>query len=229
VPGAVAQADQIQRDARALAALAVDVKAILGANCKVSYAADWTEYGAHALDGGAEVRFPLDVVWSSPAIDCVGVDFYAPLSDWRDGDHLDQQEAGSVYDLDYLRNRMAAGEGYEWFYPDAQARRDQARVPITDGAYGKPWVFRRKDFVGWWSNPHVERVNGVELPQATGWIPRSKPIWLVEIGCPAVDRGANAPNVFPDPKSSESALPHFSRGMRDDFMQQRAIEATISA
>ena len=56
-------------------------------------------------------------------------------------------------------------------------------------------------------------------------MPRSKPVWLTELGCPAVDRGANRPSVFPDPKSSESGLPPFSNGDRDDLMQRRLLEA----
>jgi hypothetical protein len=81
--------------------------------------------------------------------------------------------------------------------------------------------------VGWWSNPHVERVGGIETA-ATAWTPQAKPIWLTEIGVPAVDKGANAPNVFPDPKSSESAVPPFSRGTRDDLVQARALQAILS-
>lgn len=211
----------------ALATLAGDVKAILGAATKVSYAADWTEYGAHVPTPG-ELRFPLDPFWASPAVDFIGVDVYWPLSDWRDGDaHLDAQEAASVYDLDYLASRVASGEGYDWRYADAEARRDQIRTPITDGL-GKPWVYRQKDFVSFWSQPHYERVGGVELPAPTPWTPQSKPIWITETGCPAVDRGANAPNVFPDARSSEGGLPYFSRDGRDDLMQARFLEAMIA-
>ena len=100
----VRSASGVYPAAQALAALASDAKAVLGAATKVSYAADWTEYGAHVLAGGAEVRFPLDVVWSSPSVDFIGVDAYFPLSDWRDGrDHLDAQIARSAHDVDYLR------------------------------------------------------------------------------------------------------------------------------
>ena len=56
-------------------------------------------------------------------------------------------------------------------------------------------------------------------------MPQSKPFWFMELGCPAVDRGANQPNVFVDPKSSESHLPYFSHGKRDDFMQRRYLQA----
>lgn len=51
----------------------------------------------------------------------------------------------------------------------------------------------------------------------------------MEIGCPATDKGANQPNVFVDPKSSETALPYFSNGTRDDYMQRRHLQAMIEA
>ncbi len=210
----------------ALANLASDAKSILGAGTKVSYAADWTEYGAHVFDGGAEVRFPLDPLWASSAVDFIGIDAYWPLSDWRDGEeHLDKAMARSVHDLDYLRGNMRAGESFDWYYADDDARRQQLRAPISDGAYGKAWIYRSKDVQQWWSNPHIERVGGAELPIPTYWTPASKPVWFMETGCPAVDRGTNAPHVFPDPKSSESRLPFASRGHRDDLIQARAIEA----
>lgn len=212
-----------------LTRLAADAKTILGSATNISYAADWTEYGAHVRDNGAEVRFPLDPFWASPHVDFVAVDAYWPLSDWRDGaDHADAALAPSVHDRAYLASRLRAGEDFDWHYADAAARAAQNRTPITDGAYGKPWIFRAKDLSGWWSNAHVERSGGVELAASTAWAPASKPVWLTEIGCPAVDRGANQPNVFPDAKSSESAQPHFSRGSRDDFMQIATLEAMMT-
>ena len=62
----------------------------------------------------------------------------------------------------------------------------------------------------------------------TAWVPQSKPIWFTELGCPAVDKGSNQPNVFIDPKSSESFAPFFSRVTRDDLMQRRYIQALQS-
>lgn len=212
-----------------LAALAADAKSVLGAETVVTYAADWTEYGAHVREGGAEVRFPLDPLWAHPAIGAVGIDFYPPLSDWRDGpDNPDAGEARGPADLPYLRRRLTAGEAYDWFYTDGAARAAGERSPITDGTYGKPWIFRPKDVAGWWGSAHVERIGGVET-DATAWQPGAKPVWLTEIGIPAVDKGANGPNVFPDPKSAESALPPFSRGTRDDLVQARALEAILGA
>lgn len=209
-----------------LVSLAAEVKAIVGP-ITVTYGADWTEYGADVIDAGAsEVRFPLDPLWASSAIDVVGIDYYAPLADWRDeADHLDTAIASSTYDLGYLGANLSRGEGYDWFYPDAGARDAQDRAPIADGL-GKPWTFRQKDLWNWWGNAHYERVGGAEAG-ATGWIPRSKPIWITEVGCPAVDKGANQPSVFPDPKSSESFVPYHSNGQRDDLIQRRMLEAFL--
>ncbi|MCC7272510.1 MAG: glycoside hydrolase TIM-barrel-like domain-containing protein, partial [Alphaproteobacteria bacterium] len=213
-----------------LVALAEDVKAALGDDAIVTYAADWTEYGAHAVTPDAsELRFPLDPLWASSAVDAVGIDYYAPLADWRDQPgHLDAASAQTTYDTAYLAGNLGAGEGYAWYYADAAARLAQARTPITDGL-GKPWVFRQKDLWSWWSQPHHERVAGAELASPTAWVAQSKPLWLTEVGCPAVDKGANQPSIFPDAKSSDGGVPHFSSGTRDDLVQRRYLEAILGA
>jgi len=214
----------------ALVTLAADVKAVVGSATVVTYGADWTEYGAHVVDSGAsEVRFPLDLLWASSAIDAVGVDYYAPLADWRDaGNQLDLALTDSPYRTNYLAGNLNGGEAYDWYYADSAARTAQTRTPITDGL-GKPWVFRQKDLWNFWSQQHFERVGGAELSTPTAWAPQGKPIWLTELGCPAVDKGANQPSVFPDPKSSESGLPYFSSGARDDLMQRRHLQAVLGA
>lgn len=208
-------------------ALAAEVRALLGPAVKLGYAADWTEYGAHIRNGGAEVGFPLDALWADANIDFVGIDYYPPVADWRDGrEHRDALAGYGGRDVAYFRERLAAGEAFEWYYASASDREVQNRTPISDGAFGKPWIYRAKDLKGWWSNLHHPRIGGVEQA-ATGWIPASKPIWLTEVGCPAVDKGANAPNVFPDPKSAESGVPPFSAGTRDDLVQARYLEAVM--
>lgn len=214
----------------ALRTLAADVKAVLGGNTKVIYAADWSEYFGHQpQDGSGDVYFHLDPLWASPAIDAIGIDCYWPLADWREGrGHLDYVEGHrSIHDLDYLRGNLNSGEGFDWYYASQSNRDAQVRSAITDGA-GKPWVFRFKDIKSWWSNRHYNRPGGVEQATPTAWVPQSKPFWLMEIGCPAADKGANQPNVFVDPKSSETALPYYSSGVRDDLMQRRYILAIIS-
>ena len=187
------------------------------------YAADWTEYGAHVLDGGDEVRFPLDPLFAHcrrstrsastttrrSRIGATGR--IMPTSRWRAA-----STTWTTCAVASAAARLSTG-----IMPTRLRRRAQTRTPITDGAYGKPWVFRAE-------RPRVlvvERACGTRRrrrdPAPTAWQAQSKPIWLTEIGVPAVDKGTNGPNVFPDPKSSESAYPPFSRGVRDDLMQAR--------
>ncbi|MEM9760908.1 MAG: glycoside hydrolase/phage tail family protein [Pseudomonadota bacterium] len=209
--------------------LATDVRSILGAGTAISYAADWSEYFGHQPgDGSGDVFFHLDPLWADGNVDFVGIDNYMPLSDWRDGfEHLDAHEGWpAIYDRAYLQANIAGGEGFDWFYASAADRSAQIRTPITDGAASKPWVFRYKDLRAWWSNPHYDRPGGVESGTPTAWVPESKTVWFTELGCPAIDRGTNQPNVFFDPKSSESFVPYFSRGWRDDAIQRAYLEAT---
>ncbi|MEM9810837.1 MAG: glycoside hydrolase TIM-barrel-like domain-containing protein, partial [Pseudomonadota bacterium] len=161
-------------------------------------------------------------------IDFIGIDNYMPLSDWRDNsEHLDRSLADGPYDRDYLQSNIRGGEGYDWFYASDADRLSQARTDITDGTYNEPWVFRYKDLWSWWSNPHEERLNGVKIG-ISSWVPQSKPIRFTELGGPSVDKGPNQPNVFLDPKSSESAPPYFSSGGRDDRAQRGLVEAQLS-
>ncbi len=210
----------------ALVQLAQDVRSVLGTSVKIGYAADWSEYfGYHPADGSGDVFFHLDPLWAQPEIDYIGIDNYMPLSDWRDDlGHLDEGH-GSIYALEYLRGNVAGGEGFDWYYPSDLDRDAQNRVAITDGAYGEDWVFRYKDLVNWWQQPHYNRLGGVRETTPTGWAPESKPIRFTELGCPAVDKGTNQPNVFYDPKSSESALPYYSNGSEDTFMQAQYLRA----
>lgn len=213
----------------ALCSLAGEARALLGPDVRLSYAADWSEYSGHRpADGSGDVFFHLDPLWSHPAIDAVAIDWYVPLSDWRDGTaHLDAALSRSGHDLSYLSAQAEGGEGYDWYYASDADRLSQSRTPIVDTAHGEDWVFRYKDLRGWWANAHHNRPDGVRGAGSTAWLPQSKPIWLTETGCPAVDKGANQPNVFVDPKSAESSLPYYSRGSRDDLIQRRYIEAMI--
>ncbi len=213
-----------------LVSLAGAVRSIIGTVPKLTYGADWSEYfGYHPADGSNDVFFNLDPLWASPHVSAVGIDNYMPLADWRDADWLGGNLDGAACadDLEAFKAAIAGGEGYDWFYANEAARKARTRTVITDGAAGKPWVFRTKDIEAWWANPHYDRRNGAELGSPSGWIPRSKPIWFTELGCAAVDKGANQPNVFPDPKSANSAVPYFSNGGRNDLAQQRFLTAHL--
>ena len=214
----------------ALVSLAAEVKAILP-EAKVSYAADWTEYGSYVPgDGSGDVLFPLDPLWASPNVDFVGIDWYPPMGDWRNGStHLDAL-AGYTGpdDPDYLTYQISGGEAYDWYYASQAERDAQIRTPINDTAHGEHWIFRAKDLPGWVGNAHHSRPGGVRATTSTGWVPGSKPVRLSEIGFGAVDKGGNAPNLFFDPKSTESALPPYSTGARDDVFQRRALGVTLA-
>ncbi len=207
-------------------ALASEVRALLGPDCKIGYAADWSEYFGYApSDGFGHHYFHLDPLWADDNIDFIGIDNYMPLSDWRDGEeHLDA-EWGSIYALDYLKANIEGGEGFDWYYHSDEARAAQIRTEITDGAYDEPWIYRYKDLRSWWSNLHYNRIQGVRAEHATAWDPQSKPIWFTEFGCAAIDKGSNQPNKFLDPKSSESSAPLYSNGQRDELMQMQYLRA----
>lgn len=214
-----------------LRALAADVQLVLP-GAKISYAADWTEYGAYMpADGSNDVLFPLDALWADPAIDFVGIDWYPPMGDWRDGAaHLDAQAGYSgADDLSYLQAQIEGGEAYDWYYASEADRAAQIRTPISDTAFGEDWIFRPKDLAGWHGAAHYERPGGVRASVATAWTQGMKPVRLSEIGFPAVDKGTNSPNLFIDPKSSESFLPPYSNGARDDVLQRAALGVALQA
>ncbi|AKI01208.1 Putative phage tail protein/GTA TIM-barrel-like domain [Hoeflea sp. IMCC20628] len=211
--------------------LATDVKLLLGTPTVLTYAADWTEYaGYRPDDGSGDVYFNLDPLWAHPAIGAIGIDNYMPLSDWRDNDLANGNPDGarSSNDLQALGDAIAGAEGHDWYYADEAGRNARNRLPISDGLAGKDWIYRVKDLRGWWENQHFDRISGSETAVASAWVPGSKPFWFTELGCPAVDKGAAQPNLFPDPKSSEGALPWFSTGARDDLAQRAFLEAHLT-
>jgi hypothetical protein len=204
--------------------LAQDVRSILGPDVKISYAADWSEYFGYHVDGN--VYFHLDPLWSDANIDFIGIDNYMPVSDWRDGENHSDASYGSIYSQEYLLSNFGGGEGFDWYYDSEEAAILQNRKPISDDAFGEPWVFRYKDIRSWWSSQHHERKEGVRQIAPTSWIPSSKPIRFTEYGCAAIDKGTNQPNRFLDQRSSESGLPVWSSGRRDDLIQMQYLLAT---
>ncbi|QYO77955.1 baseplate multidomain protein megatron [Devosia salina] len=208
----------------ALVDLAADMRAIVGPGTKLTYAADWSEYSG--CQNGTEKFFHLDPLWASDDVDAVGIDCYLPLADWRDGEaHADAALATTGYELGYLAGNIAGGEGFDWYYASDADRRAQARTPITDEAHGEHWVWRVKDIAAFWGQYHHDRPGGVRSPTPTAWVPGSKPIWLTELGCGAVDKGANQPNIFGDEKSAESGRPYFSSGTPDGLIQRQVLRA----
>lgn len=212
----------------ALVTLASDVAGMLP-GVEIGYAADWSEWCNHRPDDGSgDVIFNMDPLWSSDDIDFIGIDWYPPMTDWRDGiGHLDYEEGYlSIYNIDYLKSRIQGGEYFDWFYASDSDRANQVRTDLTDNdPANEPWIYGNKRLVDWWSNEHHSRPGGVRNAGATSWVPESKKIVFTEMGVPAIDKGTNQPNVFFDPKSSESEVPYFSSAARDDVIQRQGVRA----
>ena len=161
---------------------------------------------------GAQVRrFARDPITGHSPI--LQLKLFNPADDW--------------YGLSPMEAAAYAIEDYDFWYASDSDRDTQTRSAITDGAHAEPWIFRAKDIRNFWARAHYNRPGGIRDTSPTAWISQSKPVWFTELGCPAVDKGANAPNLFVDPKSSESALPPFSSGARDDLIQRRTLEAYL--
>lgn len=211
----------------ALIQLAADMRSVVGEATRITYAADWSEYaGFQPPEAPGDKYFHLDPLWASDDLDAVGIDNYMPLSDWRGaGLGPDAGVAASPYQLDYLGKNITGGEGYEWYYSSQSDRLSGTRTPIADEAHDEPWVWRFKDIRNWWQNAHYNRIGGARQASATGWVPQSKPIWLTELGCAAIDKGTNQPNIFGDPKSAENGRPYFSDGTPDALIQRQFLRA----
>lgn len=174
-----------------------------GLNVQVTYAADWSEY--HSDNG----YFHLDALWASPNIDFVGIDNYMPLTP-----DLDQRDITE----ERIRHYWEDGEGWEYFYTDANARTGRTDYTPNDGTSPFAW----KNIGLWWDSTHTHAAGG-----STAWTPKMKPIWFTEFGFPSVDGAANQPNVFVDPTSIESFYPRGSKRRIDLLAQREAINATL--
>lgn len=77
-----------------------------------------------------------------------------------------------------------------------------------------------------WPNGATAQVFSAQEPEALRG-PQFDAAWADEYGCAAVDKGTNQPNRFLDPKSSESSLPKYSDGRRDELIQMQYLRAMI--
>jgi hypothetical protein len=113
------------------------VRAILP-DAAVTYAADWSEYSGVSGPAGEKI-FHLDPLWADPVIAAIAVDWYPPLTDWRDGfGHRDAELTPSPDDPAYLDAMVEGGPAYDWHYASEADRAAQVRTPITDGPAGEP-------------------------------------------------------------------------------------------
>ncbi len=84
------------------------------------------------------------------------------------------------------------------------------------------WQATRRRLV--WPNGAIAECYSASSPEGLRG-PQFDAAWVDELGCAAIDKGSNEPNKFVDAKSSESALPHFSSGVRDDYIQHQFLRA----
>ncbi len=109
---------------------------------------------------------------------------------------------------------------------------DQARDVMVFGESGilactpedrRPkWIAERRKLV--WPNGAEAKVFSAHDYDALRG-PQFDAAWVDELGCAAVDKATNEPNKFLDPKSSESSLPRYSSGARDDLIQMQYLRA----
>lgn len=159
----------------------------------------------------------------------------------------------------YLKANIEGGDKFAWFYRDSDNagsgfdpkgsglvvsrpvgdRLAQARSPYAPGQE----LLANKMMRWWWSNDHHavydtgDGQGAVPRGSPSAWRPFSKSITFAEYGCPTCDRGTNQPNVFFDPKSTESFTPYWSawepaeggglRPRRDDVLAMLARESMV--
>jgi hypothetical protein len=204
-------------------------------------ALDWLASGTSR----AETAF-LDAL-SDNALGALGwlFEFWAlphqcpPEGDWRTWVVLGGRGAGKTRAGTEWVRAQVEGAGPE---DEGVARRvaligetyDQAVAVMVKGDSGllacsppdrKPrWMSSERRLV--WPNGAEARVYSAHDPEALRG-PQFDCAWADEFGCPAIDKGTNEPNTFLDPKSTESRMPRFSTGRRDDVIQAQYLRAVL--
>jgi hypothetical protein len=137
-----------------------------------------------------------------------------------------------IQSKDYFKANIEGGEKFFWFYFDSD-NAGRGFDPLGSGAqvsrpegdrlsqsrvrfYPDHEILANKQIRWWWKHTHkamYDTGRGAGLvPQgnATGWTAQAKSIAFSEYGFPSCDKATNQPNVFFDPKSSESFTPFWS-------------------
>ena len=203
---------------------------------------DWT-----SGDGGLDAAH-----WSAPAPQT-----WPPPRDTMNG--LGLSGPPDLADKRYLKANIEGGEKYGWYYADSfnagrgfdpngsdlQVSRPQGdRLAQNRSLYfAGQELLANKQLRWWWRNSHRAIYDAGDgqgyAPHGppTAWVPASKSIIFAEFGFPSCDRATNQPNVFYDPKSSESFTPYWSawdpaagggfRPRRDALLARLALEAVV--
>ncbi|WP_255571964.1 phage tail protein [Celeribacter sp. PS-C1] len=160
-----------------------------------------------------------------------------PEGDWRTwvimgGRGAGKTRAGSEWVRSMVEGSRATQRGRAKRVALIGETYDQAREVMVFGDSGilacsppdrRPtWHATRRTLI--WPNGAEATVFSGNDPEALRG-PQFDAAWVDELGCAAIDKGTNEPNKFLDAKSSESALPAYSNGRRDDFIQLQYIRA----
>ncbi len=160
----------------------------------------------------------------------------------------------TLYSEAYLAGNIEGGEQFDWYYNDSNndgrgldpngsglmvSLPEGDRLTQSRNAYSaNQQLLGRKQFRWWWNNTHqaVYDMGSGWVPQGptTQWTAQMKPIIFAEYGFATVDRCTNQPNVFFDPKSTESETPFWSvwnssdgetwTPRRDDFLADLGLQ-----
>lgn len=131
--------------------LAADVRAIVGNDVKLTYAANWSEY--HHTEGG---WYHMDALWADPNIDYIGLDAYFRITNdksmkqvtaesvkegWTSGIDYDYYLKGDEYMP--LDERYAV-KNFEWFWKNKHVNPDGKETEWSPKM--KPIVFTEAGF-----------------------------------------------------------------------------------
>ncbi|RBP03800.1 uncharacterized protein DUF2460 [Roseiarcus fermentans] len=194
----------------------------------------------------------LDVLnWSAPA----------PTGPWPPGSStmsgLGLSGLPTIYSLPYLEANIEGGQYFNWFYNDGNnlgrgldpnnsgqivSLPEGDRLTQSRNAYSSgQQILAPKQLRWWWNNTHqaVYDTGSGWVPQGaqTEWVAQSKSIITLEYGCSNADKATNQPNVFFDPKSTESYTAFWSAWaqygsnwapVRDDTIAALYIQAVYN-
>lgn len=116
----------------------------------------------------------------------------------------DWSDGDEVYTVEAFKAGIDSGEWWDYYYASDADRAAGIQTPIV-GAEN-----RQKDIKYW----------------ATTNYPGT-PVWFTEFGCPAIDKGANQPDIFFDFRTGEIDVPYHSNGNRNDTVQRLYLQAML--
>jgi uncharacterized protein (TIGR02217 family) len=163
----------------------------------------------------------------------------------------------TIHSTPYIKGNIEGGQYFDWFYNDSNnlgrgldPRGTDLQVSLPEGDrlaqarnpyFPNQEILANKQLRWWWNNNHQAVYDSGDgqgfAPHGpkTEWNPNAKSIITLEYGFAACDKSTNQPNVFFDPKSTESFTAYWSiwdpanelgyLPRRDDTIQALALQA----